>query len=365
VMKFAGKPSITLGTETYDGRGSEDVAWDAVAIEPLAAKPRHFVVALGDSYASGEGASDPTGDDYYKETDNNGALDDDKGRNACHRSPFAWTRLGWLADNASASIGARGDSWDSSIDFQMHSCSGARTHNMLPFHTATPTQEPRNAFGIQGKGQYGEMTQIDKGYLDENTTLVTLAIGGNDARFTDVIKECIYGGGFLPCPDTKLSGESEPLKVTVPRAIDGPVRDSVLLTLREIHARAPNAHIVLMGYPRLLENSGGCIAGIGTEEAPWLNLMVDRMAATLDGVAVQATIEGATTWFSNPIEEFSGKAICGDPESIHGIVSNTTAGDKPQFLGTLPPSIQSFHPKAIGTPLYADSFNETLRRMGR
>ncbi|MEU4353702.1 hypothetical protein [Streptomyces virginiae] len=35
------------------------------------------------------------------------------------------------------------------------------------------------------------MAQINAGYLDQNTTLVTLSVGGNDARFADVIGKCI------------------------------------------------------------------------------------------------------------------------------------------------------------------------------
>jgi hypothetical protein len=365
VMQLSGVPSISLSTETWDGAGRDDIAWDAVAIEPLPAKPRDFVVALGDSYTSGEGASEPDGgDDYYKETDNNGDLDDDMGRNACHRSPFAWPRKAVMVDGAS-SIGVRADAWDDSLDFQFHACSGARTHNMLPLHSVPAGQTPpANAFGRTGTGQYGEVPQIDKGYLDANTTLVALSIGGNDARFADVIKECVYGAGLFACPDATLSGETEHLNVTVPRDINGRVRDSILITLRQINQRAPNAKIVLMGYPLLLENDGQCVLGIGTGEGPWIRDMGQLMADMMGQVAAQATSEGIPTWFSNPIDEFASKGICGNPESIHGIVEDTTEGDKPKLLGLLPPSAQSFHPKVSGTTLYADSMNQTLGQMG-
>ena len=89
VMKFSGIPSISLSNQTWDGNGSEDIAWDAVAFEPLEQKPAHFIVHMGDSYSSGEGASELNGADYYPETDNNG---DNIHRNACHRSRQAWSR---------------------------------------------------------------------------------------------------------------------------------------------------------------------------------------------------------------------------------------------------------------------------------
>jgi hypothetical protein len=365
-MKFNGRPYVALDSETFDGRGAEDVAWDAVAIQPLPAKPRHSVVSLGDSYSSGEGASDPTGgDDYYKESDNNGHLADNRGRNACHRSPFAWSRVAWLVDNPTSTVGQRADAWDPALDFQQHACSGAKTHNLLPYHTAPVTGlKPKNAFGLEGEGQYGELSQLDKGYLDNATTLVALTIGGNDARFSDIIKECIYAAGLYTCPDAKLSGESEPLRVTVPRSIDGPVRESVELAVRQVHERAPNARIVLMGYPKLLEWLGQCVLGIGPTEADWLNEMSGHMNAMLEEVETTLRLEGISVWFSDPVDEFAGKGVCGDPESIHNIVENTTAGDKPKALGLLPPSNQSFHPKIPGNQLYASSYMETLRRMG-
>ena len=191
-----------------------------------------------------------------------------------------------------------------------------------------------------------------------------LTIGGNDARFGDIIKECIFAAGIYACPDAKLSGESDTLKVSVPRSVAGPVRSSLDQTLREIHKKAPNAKIMLMGYPRLFENDGSCVLGIGTDEAPWLNDMVSlTMNPMMQSVAHDLSAAGIPVTFSNPISDFAGKAICGSPESINGIVASKTAGDKPQILG-IPPSSQSFHPKIPGGALYGTSATRTLRAMG-
>jgi len=313
---------------------------------------------LGDSYASGEGASVSGGGDYYRESDNNGG---NEFRNACHRSRNAWSRKAILLDVPGSSIGARADSWDAQMDFHLPACSGAQTEQLLPYHSVPATSRPRNAFNELGAGQYREVSQIDRGFLDENTTLVTLAIGGNDARFGDVMAECIIFAALIPCPDAKLPGDSEPAKVVVPALITGPVEDSILIAIREVRKKAPNAKIMLMGYPKLMENNGSCVPGIGTAEAPWLNDMGGLLAQHMSEAVVRANAEGIPTWFSNPIDEFAGKAVCGNPESVHGIVLDKTPGD-PQ--GLLDPSNQSFHPKNNGTTLYADSMNFTLRQMG-
>jgi hypothetical protein len=291
-----------------------------------------------------------------------GDVDDDMGRNGCHRSPFAWSRKALLKDSTST-LGQRADSWDNQLDFQLHACSGAQTENILPYYTVPAGQaKPKNLFDQEGRGQFGEMSQMDKGYLDENTTLVTISMGGNDARFSDIVKECIYAAGLQSCPDTELSGESEDMDVQVPADINSVVRRSIEVTVVEIAKRAPNAKIVLMGYPKLLEFSGACIPGINPDEGDWMNDMggvMDDMFVNLVGTSQYGLkAAGYKVWYSSPVDEFAGEAICGDPETIHGIVLDKTESDPG---GLNPTSAQSFHPKIPGTDHYRDALQATLR----
>jgi hypothetical protein len=350
VFPFAGVPSVTLSTVTADGRGEEDVAWDAVAFQKLPGKPRDVVVAMGDSYSSGEGASVTGGGDYYRETDVDG--DDPPWRNACHRSRHAWSRKARMPGNA-ISIGARADGWDPTMDYHMVACSGAQTENLLPLDGTVA-----NSFGERGKPQYGELPQVDQGYLDANTTLVTVSIGGNDARFGDVVKQCIYAAGVNLCQNSVLSGDTQPLRDAEPAIIRGPVRQSIVTVLKEIRKRAPNARIVLMGYPILVENvARPCIPGLDAFEVAWMAEMGNLLAEQMAAAAAEATAEGAPTTFSDPRSQFRGKGICGSPETIHGIVIDKTPGDQ---SGLVPPSSQSFHPKIEGAAIYANVLNATL-----
>jgi hypothetical protein len=357
-FQFAGTPSVSLSTVTDRGDGSEDVAWDAVAFQRLSAKPRNQVVVLGDSYASGEGASVTGGGDYYKETDNNGG---NAYRNACHQSQYAWSRKAFLNDTPSKTIGARADEWDPSMDYQMVACAGAQTEHLLSSGgRALPGEPTSNAFGEPASRQFRAMSQLDRGFLDASTTLVLLSIGGNDARFTKVVEQCVYASGLSLCQDSTLSGDSQPLKVREPQIIDNEVKASIKNVLSAVHVRAPNAKIALMGYPLLLENQGQCVPGIGTSEAPWMNQMGDRLALRMGEAATES---GTWVRFSDPRTNFAGKAICGTPEEmVHGIVVDKTPGDLPTTQQ--PPSAQSFHPKITGTTLYANRLNTTLRSMG-
>ncbi|MFE0258219.1 SGNH/GDSL hydrolase family protein [Streptomyces sp. NPDC059010] len=374
VFNFTGTPSVTLDTDADDGTGDEDIAWDSVAFQPLSAKPKDFVVAMGDSYSSGEGASEGNRD-YYPETN---YLDkqDKKTRNACHRSTQAWSRQATIPGR-SKSIGALADSYGSAMDYHLVACSGARTYNMV------------HAGIVQSNG--GEKTQIDKGYLDQNTTLVTVSIGGNDARFSAIIQKCLVAFNGGNCKDkTFEDGDTDnavggrdrkfigqPLEQAAAGIINEIVRPDIAKVLAEIHAKAPNAKIALMGYPPLIEDRGACLSitipgvgqiGLSASSSDWLNSVADTLSAAMQGAVDDAKAKGAKAWFSNPKQNFAGKAVCGDPESVHGIVKTLVDSDEPAtdypIISNYGLSAQSFHPKIGGARLYADSVERTFTGMG-
>ena len=173
-------------------------------------------------------------------------------------------------------------------------------------------------------------------------------------------KQCVLFAGLQLCQDSTLDGDSQPLSVTTPQRIDQ-AGNSIVTVLKQVHQRAPNAKILLMGYPQLLENSGQCVPGIGTAEAPWLTDMGRLLNQRLSSAVATAGGQGVPVWFSDPTDEFAGRGVCGNPESIHGLVFDKTPGDEP---GLIPPqSQQSFHPTNDGTTLYAASMNQTLGGM--
>jgi hypothetical protein len=346
VFSFAGTPQVTLSNVTNDGNGTEDVAWDAVAVQPLPAKPTDIVVSLGDSYSSGENASGPDGVDYYPQTDVDG--DNPPETDLCHRSRLAWSRKGVLADSG-ASIGMRSDNWDSTIDYHLLACSGAVANNVSG-------NVPWN----------GEQPQLLDGYLDKNTTLVTISIGGNDARFAPIIAQCVLPASALKeCEDTTLPGDTGTIATTEPVLIKGPVHAAMLDTLTKIHALAPSAKVILMGYPRLMADHAGCLAnlGIDTNEETWINSMADLMASEQQTVVQQAQAAGVPATFADPRTAFDGKGVCGSPEDISGIL--LFDAKSPGEPSATPQSQQSFHPTPDGTTVYANVFDTALRTIGQ
>ncbi|WP_328902960.1 GDSL-type esterase/lipase family protein [Streptomyces sp. NBC_00441] len=354
-FNFVGTPSVALSNLTrqsglksdpeLDGDGSEDVAWDAVGFEPLGGPPATQLVAMGDSYSSGEAATEGGGDDYYPETDYD-STSRPKTRDSCHRSTKSWSRQATLP-GYSSSVGEMADAMSPSLDYQFVACSGARHYNIIGF------------------GQSGEPGQIDQGYLDQHTTLVTLSIGGNDMRFAEVVASCVIGADCFDAPlagvnpDTgeKLDGhDTGELGVWAPKWAKETVRPRLISTLRQIHEHAPNARIVLMGYPRLIDGNGVCVPGLNATETVWLNSLADMLADEMKTVVTEANSLYATNAvFSDPRDEFDGKAACGDPETINAVV--LTGHSK---ADNYPNSAKSFHPKIAGARLYADSLEATL-----
>ncbi|MFC7490607.1 MULTISPECIES: hypothetical protein [unclassified Knoellia] len=363
---FSGTPKVRLVSNTYDGDDgvkpieNEDIAFDAVAFQPLSAKPSNIVVSMGDSYSSGEGGSSVDGANYYTDSDNNGS--DPQSQNACHRSTQTWSRRATIA-GTSGTIGALSDARSSQVEHHLIACSGAQSEQLLPYHTAGATK-PTNAWGQTGRGQYGELSQLDKGFLDADTTLVTFSIGGNDSRFADVIAECIFLAGLKLCQDAQLPDSTVPAGEEIPALIKGKVEDSLVTVLAEVRKKAPNAKVLLMGYPKLFEGDGQCVVGVGTGEAPWLNSMGDLLLVHMQEAVDRANAAAGKTFvrFSNPSVPFAGKAVCGNPETVHGIVApwNKTPGES----SGASPSQQSFHPKIDGHGHYATSMNTTLRLLG-
>ena len=90
----------------------------------------------------------------------------------------------------------------------------------------------------------GEVPQIDEGWLDENTTHVTIGITGNDARFAEVLQACITADIDLlnPCTSASyyLEGDPEPLRIEQQKIIDAQLT-GLQQFVNEVAALAPSA----------------------------------------------------------------------------------------------------------------------------
>jgi lysophospholipase L1-like esterase len=216
------------------------------ARQPSAAELGHGerLLALGDSYSSGQGAGD-----YEPGTDGHG--------NTCYRSPRAWSQR--LAD-------AMGMTALPSL-----ACSGAVIHDVTDGRT-----------GGEAERQISQISRIS-----HDPSVITLTIGGNDAHFAGVLKDCVMGdcvGKYHKPSGDVLAARIAELRAALPEVYRG------------IHDAAPRAQLVVAGYPQLFENGrgprpvGNCAAGkqISADEAAYLNERTVDLNQAIAGAANDA-----------------------------------------------------------------------------
>lgn len=340
-----------------------DVAFDAVAFAPTA-KPTVQYVALGDSYSSGESLQP-----YLTGSDESFTTPADLS-DACHRSSQAYS-YGLQMPGSSQTIQAEAAA-NGAADFAFLACSGAQTVD-LTANAVTRGNTWNADWGSTAAnyGDYDEVEQVDaSGYLDQNTTLVTLSIGGNDARFADIMEGCLETANDCTASNfdlTHTTSTTPPVKTVDPANLT--TYEPELLTAEEahleavytqIHKLAPNARIIVLGYPRLFPvNASSCssVLWLSGADMDWMN----TMSATLDsdiGTAVKTVATanpGLNIQFVDPTATFTGHEVCSSAPWINGVIAYEDSGS-----GVTSPGVGSFHPMAPGQSAEATLLNGVL-----
>lgn len=157
--------------------------------------------------------------------------------------------------------------------------------------------------------------------LNGQTDLVTLTIGGNDVGFATTVITCtlVSDSGCA----SAVADAMAVLRDEMPAKFDA--------TYADIRRKAPNAKVVVLGYPLLFDETiTNCgIGGMSIAKRKALNsgaLALNKMIATHSQTA-------GFTW-SNVEDEFAGHGICGPSPWLHGL--------------TVAPPTNSFHPTGNG-----------------
>ncbi|MER5642650.1 hypothetical protein ABT095_37655 [Kitasatospora sp. NPDC002227] len=357
-FSLSGQPSVSLNNSTTDGNG-DDIAWDAVSFTPTV-QPTAYV-ALGDSYSAGEGQDpyDPNSD-YYA----NGHKD------ACHRSVSnAYPRQVTLAGQ-STSIAQQAATVANTASFAFLACGGATTVDLTSAAVDNPpTPDDKYTDWGQPHQSYGEYQQLDDGYLNNDTTLVTVSVGGDDARFAKVLLGCIASTSDCTAPDFHLTLDNgvvdpQPLVQYEPYLIKTLLPAHLKTVYEAIYKKAPNARIVVVGYPHLFSPSPvtGC-SGLGTGNQQWMNQMADALDNTISSVVSQVAAEGVTIGFVDPRAAWDaggGHWACeaGGTPWVNAAVAWSESGSSNGTPDV--PGVGTFHPTAAGQTAYAQLVNNFL-----
>jgi hypothetical protein len=367
---------VSAGAGGIPGIGvGVDIAWDSAAFIPVQA-PAMSYVAMGDSFASGEGLSP-----YLTGTDTS--------TDTCHRSQSqAYPELVTLPGQ-SAPISVQSPS-----NFTFIACSGAETIGVSaaainPVNTpkavyATNANEP--TYNLAGNTDWGyeqysndapwassktlvEGLQEQNPNLNPSTQLITLSIGGNDARFADIMQGCLTAvlnvvtGGIQDCSNGQYvltrsstgAQDQAPLYQFEP-VVEQYLQAHLLQTYLAVNSLAPNADIIVTGYPQIFPasptapcDSGTSVLGASINLSVNAQVMLNQFSTNLnhyiDQAVGQAQAAGVDIQFVDPTAAFAGHALC---------------SGSPWFQPLGLPVAASYHPTAAGQQAYATLVNQCL-----
>ncbi|MFF0792490.1 SGNH/GDSL hydrolase family protein [Streptomyces spiralis] len=180
----------------------------------------------------------------------------------CDRSTKAYPYL-WNATHSPSS-------------FAFTACSGARTDDVLA-----------NQLGPLGSA----------------TSLVSITIGGNDAGFSDVMTTCVLQS------DSSCLSRINTAKAYVDTTLPGKL-DNLYSVIR---AKSPNAHVVVIGYPRFYLLGQFCL-GLSDTKRSAINGAADHLDAAIAKIAAN---HGFT--FGDVRTTFSGHEICSGSSWLHSV----------------------------------------------
>lgn len=195
---------------------------------------------------------------------------------SCYRSANAYPVL-WAAANRPAS-------------FTFAACSGAKTSDVINNQVSA---------------------------LGATTTLVSVSIGGNDAGFADVMYTCTVGS------DSECVSRVNQAKAYAQQTLPGQLDN----TYAAIGSGAPNARVVVMGYPRIFSSSW-CWWFSDTKRNA-VNSAADLLSDVIAGRASAAGFR-----YEDTRDDFAGHEVCRSSPWINGIIWESL--------------VESYHPNKAG-----------------
>ncbi|APA96467.1 SGNH/GDSL hydrolase family protein [Nocardia seriolae] len=198
--------------------------------------------------------------------------------------------------------------------------------------------------------------------VTSDTALVTLGVGGNDIGFGDIVKDCVMAGtlgtgsgtgsAVLQDLGTGSTSGSAELLLGCKHKYDAsmPTRLSqtsakVAKLVSDIKSRAPQARVVLVGYPHILPDNAALCAG----RQPVLPGDVDWARDTVvGGLNTMLRSQAGTEYFST-YEIYNGHDAC---EAIPDRWVNGTSVDNGEGA--------RFHPNQYGHAATAQQMVATL-----
>ncbi|MFI9626983.1 SGNH/GDSL hydrolase family protein [Streptomyces sp. NPDC052042] len=225
--------------------------------------------------------------------------------------------------NSTAASGyvALGDSYSSGVgagSYLSDSGDCRRSTKAYPYLWAAANSPSSFSFVACSGATTNSVASTQLGALNSSTGLVSITAGGNDVGFANVMQDCVLSSEAT-CLNSVNSAVTQ-VRNTLPSRLSS--------LYGSIKSRAPQARVVVLGYPRFYKLSGSCIAGLTEKKRAAINDASD----VLNGViAKQAANAGFT--YSSVVDKFTGHELCSGDAWLHSVSI---------------PVYNSYHPKAAG-----------------
>lgn len=282
------------------------------AVDPVDGQPA--LVALGDSYISGEGAKT-----FFEGTN------DPARPNECRRSRTAYPHL------TVKEGGAR--EYD---HLAFYACSGALAKHI---HTAVQyTGEPLDDTPDRGLTQLGQLREL-RARKRVDIKLVVVSIGGNDAGFSSIGTACVAPGSCVALGQRWLD--------RLP-AVAEKVRAAFTEVRRTLDAIQPGVPVLVIPYPVPIRERGCPYSSLGDDEHRFVHAFVGQLNGAIRTVAGESgfyVLEDMERAFGTKLR------ICDGPLSEIGenfIAPSTVEGVLDQALNPRNWIHNSFHPNERG-----------------
>ncbi len=273
-------------------------------------------VALGDSYSSGEGIPP-----YFEPN------------NKCHRSESAYP----------TAVAAE----ETQLRFGFLACSGATSSQVLARQVTTASDKKNSNWTP----------------LSTSTKIVTITAGGDDVGWSKVIPFCY--NQFTNCEDIPYQGY--PTLGAYASHQFGQLKPELVALYQGIARLAPNARILVLGYPQLLPATpseqgcfklrlgGGGAPGLDYDEQSWIRIADNELNATIAEAVNQSSVNAT---FLPVASVFAGHEVCGSlGEWING-PSLTLV--RHHWKVSKSARTFSFHPNRLGQAEYASLIESYL-----
>jgi lysophospholipase L1-like esterase len=348
-----------LMADAYWRDNSNQGHWKRAIIKSASHKEPAGYLAMGDSFASGEGDND---DYYYEAPTNTRATSTSEDKNLCHLSRRSYSyRIASILNLSSAFVTPEQNGLFHSV-----ACSGAKTYNISTINNSELGKNTQYNFVPEDKGlgYWQPGFEPQSGYLNErvdngvvvrqraNPKVITLSVGGNDAGFAERLAYCILPNKCAPATPNNTDARSI---VAIELAN---LKDRLQTTYTSIKRAAPESRVYVIGYPQFVSLQSTCgvnASGLDSDERIFIRETVSYFNRVIASAAAEA---GVTYVDVEDILEYNN--LCSGSLDTDTWVNGATFGDdipdirgKMSFLRIL--GNESFHPNEKAQSQYASA----------